>query len=107
MSVVRGKVIFCEGKQTSLDFRLLNRIVENLLTNTPTIVPSGGKFTFSTFVQGYFSKDGATNQPYIIFRDRDFDANPTADISLLRLNSMFLTHRACVENYLSHIPHFN
>ena len=101
MSVVRSKVIFCEGKQISLDFRLLNRIVENLLTNKPTIVPAGGKFTFSTFVQGYFSRDGgATNQEPIIFRDRDFDANPTDDISLLRLNSMLLTHRACVENYL-------
>ncbi len=100
MSVVRGKVIFCEGKQTSLDFRLLNRIVENLLTNKPTIVPAGGKFTFSIFVQGYFSKYGATNQESIIFRDRDFDAKPTNVISLLQLNSMLLTHRACVENYL-------
>ena len=100
MSVVRGKVIFCEGKLTSLDSRLLNRVVENLLTNKPTIVPAGGKFTFSTFVQGYFYKDGATNQESIIFRDRDFDAKPTDDISLLRLNSMLLTHRACVENYL-------
>ena len=70
MSVVRGKVIFCEGKLTSLDFRLLNRVVENLLTNKPTIVPAGGKFTLSVFVQGYFSRDSATNQQYIIFRDR-------------------------------------
>jgi hypothetical protein len=100
VSVVSGKVIFCEGKLTSLDFRLLNRIVENLLTNKPTIVPSGGKFTFSVFVQGYFSRDSARNQQYIIFRDRDFDAKPTTDIKLLRLNSMLLTHRGCVENYL-------
>ncbi|MHC5755348.1 MAG: hypothetical protein ACYTXF_32845 [Nostoc sp.] len=100
MSVVSGKIIFCEGKQTSLDFRLLNRVVENLLTNKPTIVPSGSKFTFSIFVQGYFSRDGATNQQYIIFRDRDFDAKPTANIALIPLNSMLLTHRACVENYL-------
>ena len=100
MSVVRGKVIFCESKLTSLDFRLLNRVVENLLTNKPTIVPAGGKFTFSVFVQGYFSRDSATNQQYIIFRDRDFDAKPTADIRLLRLNSMLLTHPACVESYL-------
>ncbi|MBD2415958.1 hypothetical protein FACHB389_30610 [Nostoc calcicola FACHB-389] len=100
MSVVSGKIIFCEGKQTSLDFRLLNRVVENLLTNKPTIVPSGSKFTFSIFVQGYFSREGATNQQYIIFRDRDFDAKPTANIALIPLNSMLLTHRACVENYL-------
>ncbi|MEA5514714.1 hypothetical protein [Nodularia sp. UHCC 0506] len=100
MSVVRGKIIFCEGKQTSLDFRLLNRVVENVLTNKPTIVPSGSKFTFSVFVQGYFSKEGATNQQYIIFRDRDFDAKPTCNTALIPLNSMMLTHRACIENYL-------
>lgn len=103
MSVVSGKVIFCEGKQTSLDFRLLNRVVENLLIDKPTIVPSGGKFTFSVFAQGYFSSDRTANQRYIIFRDRDFDAKPTANIALIYLNSMFLTYRACVENYLLNV----
>ncbi|MEI1376755.1 hypothetical protein PQG02_27250 [Nostoc sp. UHCC 0926] len=100
MSVVSGKIIFCEGKQTSLDFRLLNRIVENILTNKPTIVPSGSKFTLSIFVQGYFSREGAINQQSIIFRDRDFDARPTTNIGLIPFQSMLLTHRACVENYL-------
>lgn len=100
MSVVSGKIIFCEGKQTSLDFRLLNRVIENLVTNKPTIVPSGSKFTFSVFVQGYFSREGAINQQYIVFRDRDFDAKPTANIGLIPFQSMLLTHRACVENYL-------
>lgn len=100
MSVVSGKIIFCEGKQSSLDFRLLNRVVENILTNKPTIVPSGSKFTFSIFIQGYFSRDGAINQQYIIFRDRDFDVQPTANIGLIQFKSMLLTHRACVENYL-------
>ena len=100
MSVVSGKVIFCEGKHTSLDFRLLNRVVENLLIDKPTIVPSGSKFTFSIFTQGYFSREQPTNQRYIIFRDRDFDAQPTGNIELIQLRSMFLTHRACVENYL-------
>jgi hypothetical protein len=51
-------------------------------------------------MQGYFSRDRTTNQRYIIFRDRDFDAQPTANIALVESNSMFLTHRACVENYL-------
>jgi hypothetical protein len=99
VSVVSGKVIFCEGKQTSLDFRLLNRVVENLSTNKPTIVPSGSKFTFSVFVEGYFSS--ASKQQYIIFRDRDFDLKPTSNVELIKFNkTMFLTHRACVENYL-------
>ncbi len=107
MSVVSGrKTIFCEGKQTSLDSRLLNKVVENLLGDRPTIVAAGSKFTFSIFVQGYFSRDAMGNQQYIVFRDRDFDAKPTASIQLLQLGnrlghrSVFLTYRACVENYL-------
>lgn len=98
MSVVSGKVIFCEGKTTSLDFRLLNRVIENL-SSKPTIVPAGGKFTFSIFAQGYFSNTVKT-QSYIVFRDRDFDVKPTANITLLPLYAMLLTHRACIENYL-------
>ncbi|MBU6346162.1 DUF4435 domain-containing protein [Cylindrospermopsis raciborskii] len=100
MSIVGEKIIFCEGKQSSLDIRLLNRVVGNILTNKSTIVPAGSKFTLSAFVQGYFSREEATNQQYIIFRDRDFDAKPTSKIELILLNSMLLTHRACVENYL-------
>jgi hypothetical protein len=100
VSVVSGKIIFCEGKEASLDFRLLNKVVENLSTNKPTIVPSGSKFTFSVFIDGYFSSYVAKNKQHIIFRDRDFDAKPTAKIELIQLGKMFLTHRACVENYL-------
>lgn len=100
MSVVGDKVIFCEGKQTSLDFRLINRVIENISVNKPTIVPSGGKFTFSIFVEGYFSKNETKNKNYIVFRDRDFDKKPTDNIELVKLGSMLLTHRACVENYL-------
>ncbi|BAZ13342.1 hypothetical protein NIES4071_51810 [Calothrix sp. NIES-4071] len=100
MSVVGDKVIFCEGKQSSLDFRLINRVIENLSVNKPTIVPSGSKFTFSVFVEGYFSRIETTNKKYIVFRDRDFDIKPPNDIQLLKFGSMFLTHRACVENYL-------
>jgi len=96
-------IIFCEGKQTSLDYKLLNQVVENVIKKT-TIVPVGSKFTFSPFIQGYFSqqsnKSGDINQKYIMFRDRDFDAKPTTDISLIPFQSMLLTHRACVENYL-------
>lgn len=98
MSVVSGKVIFCEGKEESLDMKLLDRVVENL-KERPTIVPAGSKFTLSVFAQGYFSR-ASTNRKGIIFRDRDFDTNPTDKIQLLELKPMFLSHRACVENYL-------
>ncbi len=107
MSVVSGrKIIFCEGKQKSLDSQLLNKVVENLSVEKPTIVASGSKFTFSVFTEGYFYPDETSNQQYIVFRDRDFDVYPTQNIQLIELKNQkgktlaFLTHRACVENYL-------
>ncbi len=103
MSVVSGKkIIFCEGKQSSLDARLLKRVVDRLPGDRPAIVAAGGKFTFSVFARGYFFPDEAEEQRYIIFRDRDFDSIPTTNIQLLELDKprRFLTHRACVENYL-------
>lgn len=106
MSVVSSKkIIFCEGKKSSLDYGLLNRVLENM-SDTLTIVPAGSKFTFSVFAQGYFFPDEVGSQQYIVFRDRDFDAQPTPSVQLLRLDrrlgykSVDLTHRACVENYL-------
>lgn len=101
MSVVsNSKVIFCEGKQKSLDAKLLERVLETMPVERPTIVPSGGKFTFSVFAQGYFFPDETVNQRYIVFRDRDFDTEPTTNIQLLQWQRQFLTHRTCVENYL-------
>jgi len=107
VSVVSSrKIIFCEGKKASLDSQLLNKVVENLLIEKPTIVGSGSKFTFSVFTEGYFYPDEISNQKYIVFRDRDFDLEPTQNIQLLELKNArgkifaFLTHRACVENYL-------
>ncbi|MFP5272210.1 hypothetical protein [Coleofasciculus sp.] len=100
MSVV-DKVIFCEGKQTSFDIKLLERVLEP--GQGPTIVPASGKFSFSPFAQGYLSHDKAVNKRYIIFRDRDFDVEPTSDGKLLPLKLIkhcFLTNRACIENYL-------
>lgn len=103
VSVVSGgKIIFCEGKQTSLDYRLLNKLVDGTSGERCTIVPAGTKFTFSIFAEGYFSSNRAVNQKYIVFRDRDFDIQPTANCKLLQLgnSSIFLTYRACIENYL-------
>jgi hypothetical protein len=106
MSVVSsGKIIFCEGKPSSLDYGLLNRVVESLPGDTCTIVPAGSKFTFSIFAEGYFS-GRAGNQKYIVFRDRDFDVQPTPNCGLLQLHNrsgnkpMALSYRTCVENYL-------
>jgi hypothetical protein len=107
VSVVSGgKTIFCEGKQTSLDYQLLSRLVEGMPGDKCTIVPAGSKFTFSIFAQGYFFPDEVENQRFIIFRDRDFDVKPAPNIQLLQIerklgnNAVILTYRACVENYL-------
>lgn len=107
MSVVSsGKIIFCEGKPSSLDYRLLNRVVDSLPGDRCTIVPAGSKFGFSTFAEGYFSGKTAVNQKYIVFRDRDFDVQPTPNCGLLQLDNrsgnkpVALSYRTCVENYL-------
>jgi hypothetical protein len=81
-------------------------MVEEISGDKCTIIPAGSKFTFSIFAQGYFFPNEVGNQRYIVFRDRDFDAKPTSSIQLLQLknrlgnNSIALTYRACVENYL-------
>jgi hypothetical protein len=98
VSVVSGKFIFCEGKEKSYDRALINRILDGI--PGVTIVPSGGKFNFSGFIDGYFnSPSNISHQNYIIFRDRDFDQEPSSNIALIRLGKYYLTHRACVENY--------
>lgn len=101
MSVVSSKIIFCEGKQRSLDAQLLERVLETLPAERPTIVPCGSKFSFSLFAQGYFSRQEIGSQKYLVFRDRDFDAKPSEEVRLIQLDSqsVLLTHRACIENY--------
>ncbi|WP_026097764.1 DUF4435 domain-containing protein [Baaleninema simplex] len=107
MSVVsRGIFLFCEGKQTSLDYRLLSKITEEIAADRCTIVSAGGKFGFSVFAQGYFFPEELTNQKYIVFRDRDFDVQPTPNSQLLHLGNrrrsrrVITTYRSCIENYL-------
>lgn len=103
MAVIDGsKIIFCEGKQTSLDYKLLNNLIDGLPGDRSTIVPAGSKFTFSIFAQGYFCSSGACSNRFIVFRDRDFDSEPTEDRKLLQINKnpALMTHRACIENYL-------
>lgn len=111
MSVVQSRIVFCEGKSGSLDYALLNRLIGD--TTAITIIPAGSKFTFSAFAQGYFfsqesivDQSQVINQPYLVFRDRDFDEIPTQVVQLLPLSvqqvnrPIFLTHRAAIENYL-------
>ncbi len=107
MSVVSNtRTIFCEGKRSSLDYKLLGKVLQEISGDRFTIIPAGSKFTFSIFAQGYYFPEEVTNQRYIVFRDRDFDAKPLNSIQLLQLGNRLrnpfiaLTYRACVENYL-------
>jgi hypothetical protein len=68
MSVVSGgRMIFCEGRQSSLDYKLLSKLVEDISGDKCTIIPAGSKFTFSIFSQGYFFPDELKNQRFIVF----------------------------------------
>lgn len=101
MSVVDGKVIFCEGKKEGLDSQLLKKILSDLSIQNLTIVAAGSKFTFSIFAQGYFYSGNIEKSPdFMVFRDRDFDAVPSERMELCLRDKMFLSHRACIENYL-------
>ena len=78
MSVAK-KIVFCEGEDRSYDAQLLF----NLKPTDVTIVPTGGKFTFTNFAKGYLSSNKVTSlqgeirsdpsdntsQRYIVFRD--------------------------------------
>ncbi len=105
-SIINRKIIFCEGKEASLDYLLLNQLIQNMPGNKYTIIPAGSKFTFSTFAEGYFYRNQPDEQKYIIFRDRDFDVEPALDCQLLKLKNqanntnIFLSYRSCIENYL-------
>lgn len=93
--------LFCEGNPNSLDFMLLSRLVPDRAFK---VVPSGGKFGFRAFIEGYFAGEEPRG-PCLGFRDRDFDAEPTAECALIRSpqsprREIYLSHRSCIESYL-------
>ena len=95
------KIIFCEGQPNSLDSIFLSNI---LAPSTALIRPVGGKNGMKAFIDGYLSGYPVDKQPeYIGFRDRDFDAEPPEKEQLIELSGakpIWLTHLACIENYL-------
>jgi hypothetical protein len=104
MPVVAGSsrcLLFCEGKPDSYDVAILNRLVSG---PSFQVVPAGGKYALPAFIEGYVG--GKEHQGRLVaFRDRDFDAEPTDQVTLLRLpvsrqKEIYLSHRACIENYL-------
>ncbi len=91
--------LFCEGEQGSPDVLLLRAVVNGLGVQ---VQPCGSKDGLPAFARG-FVRRGATDD-YLVFRDRDFDAEPTPRRQLLRdplqRARVWLGHRAAVENYL-------
>jgi hypothetical protein len=108
MSVLSGstRLIFCEGEwdpgaPPSLDTRLLNRLLQGK-PPTSAIQPAGGKYQLRAFMRGRLAAGGVAPN-YIAFRDRDFDAEPPAAVSLIPYHSgepIYMSHRSTVENYL-------
>ncbi len=98
---IDGGLLFCEGKT---DLYVLNSLLKGLV-NQPTLVPTNGKHGMWAFVSGYLKdRYPKKKSAYLVFRDRDFDRQP-ADSKLIAWkedssNKVFLSHRACIENYL-------
>jgi len=95
------KLLFCEGTPDSYDYGLLDSM---LIGRPPTVVlvPLGGKHGIRAFVQGRLSAYRA-RPDYLVFRDRDFDAEPPADVRLIALAAdrpIWLSYRTAIENYL-------
>ncbi len=100
MSVISpGKLLFCEGKPNSLDYAILSRLVNQAVT----IIPAEGKQGLTAFAKGRLSSYPRPAPRYLIFRDRDFDAEPPTSPQLIPLasgNQVVCTYRACIENYV-------
>lgn len=91
--------LFCEGEQGSPDVLLLRRVVGGLGVR---VQPCGSKDGLPAFARGFSRRDA--NASYLAIRDRDFDAEPSAEPRLLpdpmRREAVWLGHRASVESYL-------
>jgi len=98
MNITTGAtLLFCEGLPRSLDRLMLT----NLPDMNVEVVPTGGKKGMPAFVEG--AVYGRTDNPrYVLFRDRDLDAEPPPQPHLIRLEAskpLYAGHRSCIESY--------
>lgn len=99
-------LLFCEGRPESLDASLLNHLLRG--QTNKLIVAANGKHGFRAFIDGHIAahtvgRQGVPFPRFIGFRDRDFDVSPPQSPKLIRLDGdkpIFLSYRACIENYL-------
>jgi hypothetical protein len=89
-------LVFCEGLPNSYDRLLLT----NLPWSNVDVIPAGGKYGISSFVEG--ALHGRSDTPYVIFRDRDLDVEPPPQPQIVRLHStkpIYAGYRSCIESY--------
>ena len=105
-------ILFCEGEKGSLDTSVLNKLIEQT-GKIITLVPVGGKFNSTAFVDGYLRRGSGgvlePNSATYFLRDRDFDfpVGVLPQLIEVRRNggidhnvSIYASHRTTLENYL-------
>ncbi len=91
--------LFCEGKEESLDYRILQK----LNPTSSEVKPVGSKTTFNAFIKGFFASPQVTQKEYArAFRDRDFDYLPPDNPALIKDGRFLVSYRTTIENYLLH-----
>jgi hypothetical protein len=101
MSIIKGKLIFCEGEGGSPDILFWNRVL-SIESMRLTIIPMGGKTSAYSFARGYASAQ--RDNPYHVIRDRDLDEEPRFDEQTpqpIEWNGgkVLLTGYPCLESY--------
>ncbi len=100
-------VLFCEGKESSLDYKVFQKLLVHI-KDSVTIIPLGGKFGSSAYIQGWLNRKGVVNPERSFFlRDRDFDFEIPEQESLILASKdtkstiySYATFRTTLENYL-------
>jgi hypothetical protein len=91
--------VYCEGKQGSWDFFVLQKINE-VLGNRLMIRPIGGKRGAKSIIQYQEQNDVTRSDFFLFFRDRDFDIPVQDKASLTQNKYVCFSHRTTIENYL-------
>lgn len=98
ISTSGATLLFCEGEPTSLDHALLSYLPYR---TSPRLIPAGGKQGIPSFVSGALS-GRPEEPPYLVFRDRDLDAEPPQQPQLVQLHPtkpIYSGYRSCIESY--------
>ncbi len=103
-------VLFCEGKETSLDYLVFNKLLTQQSLANITLIPLNGVGSSTAFVDGYIRRGGVLkiDRAYFI-RDRDFDFPIPVQPGIIEVKrngglannvSIYSSYRTTLENYL-------